>query len=263
MADWQRLDGPLAAQRCGSGRRVVLVHGFTQTAASWHPIADALVAHGVEVVLADLPGHGSSGAVSADLPGAADLLAATCGTAAYVGYSLGGRVCLHLAVQHPHLVTALALLGATPGLVTVEERMARRSADEALAQRIAALGVEAFLDEWTSLPLFGSLDPTPDDLAARRANTADGLADSLRRCGTGTQQPLWGELASLSMPVLAMAGSRDTKFLAIAQQMAHAAPKGRFRAIADADHAAHLQQPAAVLAELVDFLGLGPGDERT
>ncbi len=263
MADWQPLDGALAAQRCGRGPRVVLVHGFTQTATSWRPIADALVALGVEVVLVDLPGHGGSAAVSADLPGTADLLAATCGTATYVGYSLGGRVCLHLAVQHPRLVTGLALIGATPGLVTTEEQVARRSADETLAERIAAIGVEAFLDEWTSLPLFGSLDPAADDLAARRANTSAGLADSLRRCGTGTQRPLWGELASLSMPVLAMAGSRDSKFLAIAQQMAAAAPHGRFRAIVDADHAAHLQQPTAVLVELVDFLGLGPGDGRT
>lgn len=258
MADWRPVDGPLAALRCGDGPRVVLVHGFTQTSASWQPISEALVGHGAEVVLVDLPGHGGSAATSADLPGTADLLARTGGTATYVGYSLGGRVCLHLADRHPHLVTRLAVLGATPGLVSVEERAARRAADEALADRIEAIGVHAFLEEWTSMPLFGALHPTDADLAARQANTSAGLADSLRRCGTGTQHPLWDHLAALEMPVLAMAGARDTKFLAIAQQIAAAAPHGRFRPIADADHAAHLQQPDAVLAELVDFLDLAP-----
>lgn len=234
----------------------MLVHGFTQTSASWGPIAAALVDHGAEVVLVDLPGHGGSGGTSADLPGTADLVARTCGAATYVGYSLGGRVCLHLATRHPQLVTGLALVGATPGLVNADERTARRAADEALADRIEVIGVDAFLEEWTSLPLFGALHPTDADLAARRANTPAGLADSLRRCGTGTQQPLWDRLGTLAMPVLAMAGARDAKFLAIAQQIATTVPHGRFRPIADADHAAHLQQPATVLAELIDFLGL-------
>jgi 2-succinyl-6-hydroxy-2,4-cyclohexadiene-1-carboxylate synthase len=199
--------------------------------------------------------------VSADLPGTADLLADTCGRATYVGYSLGGRVCLHLAVARPDLVERLAVLGATPGLRDADERAARVAGDEALAERIIAIGVDAFLDEWTALPLFGALRPTADDLAARRANSAAGLGDSLRRCGTGTQQPLWDRLGPLSMPVLAMAGSRDTKFLTLAREIAASVQHGRFRSIPDADHAAHLQQPAAVLAELSELLTAGPDDD--
>ncbi len=261
MADWQRINGPLAATRSGSGRRVVFVHGFTQTGESWRPVAEAIARGGNEVVLVDRPGHGRSGSVSADLPGTAELLADTCGRATYVGYSLGGRVCLHLAVARPDLVERLAVLGATPGLRDADERAARVAGDEALAERIIAIGVDAFLDEWTALPLFGALRPTADDLAARRSNSAAGLAGSLRRCGTGTQQPLWDRLGSLGMPVLAMAGSRDAKFLTLASEIAAGVQRGRFRSIPDADHAAHLQQPAAVLAELSALLATGPGDD--
>jgi len=101
---------------------VVFVHGFTQTGESWRTVAEQVAGAGHEVVLVDLPGHGASGNVRADLRRAADLLAATAGQATYVGYSLGGRVCLHLAIMYPHIVERLVLLGATPGIDDDDER---------------------------------------------------------------------------------------------------------------------------------------------
>jgi pimeloyl-ACP methyl ester carboxylesterase len=92
MAEWRALAGPLAARVAGRGRRLVFVHGFTQTGASWVPIAEHFVQRGHEVVVVDLPGHGGSATVRADLRRTADLLATTAGPGAYVGYSLGGRV---------------------------------------------------------------------------------------------------------------------------------------------------------------------------
>ena len=222
--------------------------------------AERVAAAGYQAVVVDLPGHGESTHVRADLRRTADLLAATTGPAAYVGYSLGGRVCLHLALMYPHIVHRLALLGATPGISDDDERAARRSADERLATHIVEVGVDAFLSEWLAQPLFAGLTPPTADLAERRANTADGLASSLHLCGTGTQMPLWGRLRELNMPVLTMAGALDAKFLPIAEQIASTVPQGACTPIAAAGHAAHLQEPDAEATTHIDWLAAT--DER-
>ncbi|MDO8389905.1 MAG: alpha/beta fold hydrolase [Actinomycetota bacterium] len=258
MSEWQSLAAPLAAERCGAhgAPRIVFVHGFTQTANSWKPIAEQFVARGFEAVVVDLPGHGGSAGVRADLRRTADMIAGLGGPATYVGYSLGGRVCLHLALMYPHLAGSLVLIGAHPGIDDADERSARREADDALAAHLLDVGVEAFLAEWTTLPLFGGFEFAEGDRADRLRNNAEGLASSLRMAGTGEQLPLWPRLRELNMPVLALAGSHDSKFAAIAEQISTAVPFGRFRLIPDAAHAAHLQQPQAVIDAIVSALPL-------
>lgn len=250
MPDWRALSGPLHAERRGAGERLVFVHGFTQTGRSWRSIADHFAAHGHECVVVDLPGHGDSGAVRADLRRTADLLATTTGRATYVGYSLGGRVCLHLALMYPHVVERLVLVGAHPGIVDDDERAARRTADDVLAQRILEVGIDTFLDEWLAQPLFASLQLDADAIEDRRRNTAAGLAASLRLCGTGTQVPLWDRLMELNMPVLALAGEVDHKFLPIAERIAASVPDGAFASVHGAGHAAHLEQPVQVITRI-------------
>lgn len=254
--DWQPLAGPLGAEAVGDARRhrIVFVHGFTQTANSWKPIAAHFWARGHQCVVVDLPGHGESGNVRADLRRTADMVAAIGGPATYVGYSLGGRVCLHLALMYPHLVRRLVLIGAQPGIDDDDERAARRESDDRLAEHLHEVGIAAFLREWTALPLFGGYTPTDAELADRLRNTADGLAKSLQMAGTGGQTSLWPRLRELNMPVLAMAGEHDHKFCAIARQVATAVNDGRFLAIPGAAHAAHLQQPGAVIAALDGFI---------
>jgi 2-succinyl-6-hydroxy-2,4-cyclohexadiene-1-carboxylate synthase len=207
-------------------------------------------------VVVDLPGHGGSSGIRADLRFTADILTSMLGRASYVGYSMGGRLCLQAALLYPGVVRRLAVIGANPGLVDDEARMARISGDEALAEEVLRDGVPTFLERWMSQPLFGGGTPDPADLAERSRNTADGLATSLRFAGTGAQISLWNRLGELTMPTLLMAGERDTKFTAIGRQMAAAMPGSVFASIADADHAAHLQQPAAVLARLRTWLGV-------
>ncbi len=254
MPDWHPLAGPLAARTRGAGRRLVFVHGFTQTSRSWELVAHYFADHHYEVALVDLPGHGNSSAVRADLRRTADLLASTTGEATYVGYSLGGRVCLHLALMYPHVVDRLVLLGATPGIIDDDERALRRASDEHLAQRINEIGVDAFLDEWSAQPLFHGLELDEAERADRRRNTATGLADSLRLSGAGTQVSLWERLVELNMPVLALAGELDHKYVPIAERIAASVPTGTFGVIHDAGHAAHLQQPMQVITRMEKFL---------
>jgi 2-succinyl-6-hydroxy-2,4-cyclohexadiene-1-carboxylate synthase len=254
VADWRRLAGPLAARVAGQGPRIVFVHGFTQTGRSMLPLAERLVTYGYQSAIVDLPGHGESGAVRADLRRTADLLAATTGQAIYVGYSLGGRVCLHLALMYPHVVDRLALIGASPGIIDDDERGARRSADELLAQHIVEVGVAQFLDEWTAQPLFAGLELSDAERDDRLRNTAVGLAESLRLSGAGTQLPLWERLVELNMPVLALAGELDTKFVPIAERIASSVPDGTFGQIHGAGHSAHMQQSMQVVTRLEVWL---------
>jgi 2-succinyl-6-hydroxy-2,4-cyclohexadiene-1-carboxylate synthase len=232
----------LAAITRGSGPRVVLVHGFTQTGRSWDGLARSL-AGDHEVVAVDAPGHGGSADVRADLVTGAALLGATGGPGTYVGYSMGGRLALHLAVARGDLVTRLVLVSATAGIDDAAQRTARRAADDALAATLEADGLDAFLTRWVAQPLFATL-PDPM-LADRRRNTVAGLASSLRLAGTGTQQPLWDELPAVTVPVLLVAGARDAKFVAAAERMAGLLPRATLAIVPDAGHTVHLEQPAA------------------
>jgi 2-succinyl-6-hydroxy-2,4-cyclohexadiene-1-carboxylate synthase len=224
--------------------RLVLVHGFTQTNRCWGSFADDL-ARDHELVLVDAPGHGGSAMVAADLPATADLLSEVGGPATYVGYSMGGRMALHLALQHPGQVARLVLVGTTAGIIDDAERAARRSADEQLADHLEAIGVEKFVDEWLTQPMFAGLTRDAAAVPERLRNSPDGLASSLRLAGTGTQQPLWDRLGDLAMPVLVMAGVDDAKFSAVASRLGHAiGPNASVALVPRAGHSAPFENPA-------------------
>jgi len=237
---------------------MTFVHGFAQTGNSWKPIAEYFAAQGFLVTVVDLPGHGNSAQVRADLRRTADMLSAIGDTGTYVGYSLGGRACLHLALLYPNLVDQLVVLGANPGIDDAGLRATRRDADDALDARMNEIGLEAFLQEWAAQPLFGGLALTDGQQADRLRNTTEGLGSSLRLAGIGAQGSLWPRLRELNMDVLALAGADDDKFSAIARQIAEAVPSGRFLLIPDAAHAAHLQQPEAVATAIAAFVKSSP-----
>jgi pimeloyl-ACP methyl ester carboxylesterase len=80
------------------------------------------------------------------------------------------------------------------------------------------------------------------------------LARSLRGMGTGAQPWLGGELPALRMPTLAIAGTLDLKFTAIAEQIAALASDARFEAVGGAGHAPHLERPREFNRVVTDFL---------
>ena len=241
--------------------RVVLVHGFTQTLASWKAVGERLAGR-FEVVRVDLPGHGGSGGVRVGFEEAAGLVGEAGGVGAYVGYSLGGRLCLRLALDRPDLVPALVLIGASPGIGDPGGRAERREADEGLARRVERDGVGAFLDGWLAGPLFAGLPEAAAGREERLANTAEGLAYALRRLGTGAQEPLWDRLGGLAPPVLLVAGEHDAKFAGIAREMAAAiGPSAEVALVPGAGHAVHLERPAATAALVEEFLAHALGRE--
>lgn len=232
---------------------LVLLHGFTQTGRSWQPVGHALAGR-YRAIAPDLPGHGDFAARRPASFSACDayVRALTDGPFTLAGYSMGGRIALHAALSLGARVTRLVLVGASPGLADPSERAARRADDDALAERIERIGLEAFIAEWAAQPLFegmprGIVEQAQQD---RRRNTAEGLAAALRGLGTGTMPPLWERLGELAMPVELVAGERDAKFRAIAERMAAALPDARLHVVPGTGHAVQLEAPGAV-AEII------------
>jgi 2-succinyl-6-hydroxy-2,4-cyclohexadiene-1-carboxylate synthase len=237
--------------------RLILVHGFTQTGRSWAPLLPALSSH-FDVVTPDLPGHGSRGDVHVGIEEAARILGDEGGRGTYVGYSLGGRVALRLALDRPELVERLVLVSATAGIEDDDDRAARREADEALASAIDEGGVDAFLDEWLAQPLFATLPPDRAGLEARRENTAAGLAASLRLMGQGSMEPMWRGLFDVHVPVLIVAGELDEAYCLQAVHLGGWLGEVASLALVPmAGHACHLEQPERFVKLLLAFLEEG------
>jgi 2-succinyl-6-hydroxy-2,4-cyclohexadiene-1-carboxylate synthase len=239
--------------------RVVLLHGFTQGPGSWADLAERLGGEH-DVVTPTLPGHGGAGAVTGTFEEEAAALAEAVGPppAVWVGYSMGGRMALRVALDRPDLVERLVLLGATAGLADAAERAARCRRDETLASGLERKGLEQFLTGWLNQALFKRLPPEAAGMEERRRNTVEGLASSLRRLGTGAQEPLWDRLGELRMPVLLMAGEHDSTFSALAFRLtAGIGENAGVSFVPGAGHAAHLERPDAFATILERFLAHG------
>jgi 2-succinyl-6-hydroxy-2,4-cyclohexadiene-1-carboxylate synthase len=228
-----------------------MLHGFTQTARLWGPFGDIL-SRDHTLVCVDLPGHAGSDAVRADLPATADLVrdavASAIGPAPcdLLGYSLGARVALHVATGTDLEIRRLVVIGATGGIEDAAARARRRQADEAAAAALEESGdVDTFIDRWVSGPMFARLAGAAQK-AERGRNSAAGLASSLRLAGTGTQEPLWDRMPTLTVPLLALAGTDDTRFGAHAFRLTRATPQGVASLIPGGGHAVHLAQPDQV-----------------
>jgi 2-succinyl-6-hydroxy-2,4-cyclohexadiene-1-carboxylate synthase len=261
----------------GSGRPVVILHGFTGSAAGMAEVAAGLRGD-YRAIRIDLVGHGRSDAPAA-MPAysmascvaqlADAVRALDTRPAHWIGYSMGGRAALALCAWHPELAASAVVIGARSGIADAAARVQRVHDDEALADRIERDGVPAFVDHWMSLPLFAGQNRLGDEaLAAAReerlANRAHGLANSLRGMGAGAQPFLGDHLAGLRMPICLVAGAEDVRFRAIAEALAQAIPRGRMATIPGAGHAAHLENPQEFLRVVRRFFAeVDAGAEST
>jgi 2-succinyl-6-hydroxy-2,4-cyclohexadiene-1-carboxylate synthase len=206
-----------------------------------------------EPLCLDAPGHGNNTNGARSLPQCADDVAASMKAGILVGYSMGARMALHVALQHPEIVTQLVLISGTPGLKTEPERAARQKSDNELADRIETIGLSAFLDEWLALPIFSGLSNETNQRNERLRNTTQGLADSLRFAGTGTQESHWPNLHRLSMPVHLIVGELDEKFTSIAREMKPLISTSELTVVENAGHTVHLENPTTT-AQLLDSI---------
>jgi 2-succinyl-6-hydroxy-2,4-cyclohexadiene-1-carboxylate synthase len=249
----------------GDGTPVTLLHGFTQSVRSWHEVIAGMPA-GYQWVLPDLRGHGDTrvrpGAphtmetCTADLEMLWDHLGIS--RTHLVGYSMGGRLALHVAATRPQRILSLLTIGAHAGLEE-DAREGRRRGDEALAQRIEKDGLEAFVNYWSSLPMFAGLERRGPSFVAqvrteRMNNHFAGLAESLRGMGAGAMRPVWDELTRVTCPCTFVAGQLDHGYVASARRLAATVPDGRVVVVQRAGHTVHQERPEAFARLLLAHL---------
>lgn len=262
-------EGPSALSPEAAARDpVVLLHGFTGSKDSWRDLREQLRPNR-RVVSIDLPGHGGT-RVGIDVENYSieraaaiviRLLTEVLAVPRFsiLGYSMGGRLALFIALNYGAHINRLVLESASPGITDSGLRAARRQADAELAAFAESAGIEAFVKRWESIPLFESLARMPpekiDRLRLERlACCVEELARSLRGMGTGAQPWLGDELPALRMPILAIAGALDLKFTAIGEQIAALVSDARFESIGGAGHAPHLERPREFNRVVTDFL---------
>ena len=257
----------LHLDRSGEGPPLLLLHGFTGSSATWIPLRAALnVKH--TTIAVDLPGHGRSSSprdpMRYSLTRFADdvvrlLDALDLERVALLGYSMGGRAALRVALAHSARVAALVLESASPGIADPVQGAERVAADLALATRIERDGVDAFVLRWEDLPMWASQRRLPKPAleaqrAQRRANDPGGLANSLRGASAGVDGSVMPRLAALRVPTLVVVGALDEPYAALGRSMQQALPDARLAVVSDAGHAVHLERPDAFADTVLAFL---------
>ncbi len=262
---------------------LVLLHGFGGTHRAWDGVTRRLDAERYLPIALDLPGHGegarsdghpvaarAAGAPDPDRPApVATMTLAGCVAAVLTvaparfvlcGYSLGGRIALHVALAAPDRVKRLVLVSCSAGIVDPRERARRRESDEQLAQDLEAGPYEGFIERWRSQPLFAGDPPRVRELAIadQRRNDPRALAAVLRGVGAGAMEPLWSRLGELTMPVTVVAGERDGVYCEIARRMTEHLPAAELRVL-PGGHVLPLESPE----ELAEAIATGPQRRRS
>ena len=225
---------------------VLFIPGFMQRGDAWRPVAELLPERYPSRML-DHAEHSFEGRMGEILSASASVL---------VGYSLGGRLALRAALRSPSSFTAVVLVGATAGIEEGPMRVQRVEADEKLASWMEAMPIEDIVALWERQPLFADQSESlvEEQRPGRLSHEPRSLALLLRTAGQGALDPVWHELRTFEVPLLAIAGARDDGYSAAAKRIASTAPRARFAIVEDAWHAPQLQQPAAVASLIAEFL---------
>lgn len=234
---------------------VVLLHGFAGTRGTWDGVEKHLSAERYRPLALDLPGHGQL--VDAPRPLTFDgcvqsVLERSPERFVLAGYSMGGRIALHVALAAPERIVRLVLVSATAGIDDPAERAQRRDADHRLADEVEGGTIADFVDRWRSQAMFAEDPPEVGALARadQSRNRPDSVAAALRGVGTGEMQPLWQRLGELAMPVTVLVGRRDTKFCALGERMVGLLPEARLLVVSGG-HGLPLESPE-IVAQAID-----------
>ncbi len=245
---------------------ILFLHGFM---GSWQDFQDVanLLQDDFCCLLIDLPGHGKT-EVSCDLDyqmsevaiALINLLKQLAIKKCFlVGYSMGGRLALYLAIHFPQYFIKVVLESASPGLENKIERENRIEQDLKVANKLKSQKLSLFLQQWYSNPLFCSFVKHPDYLKAiarRLNNDPNKLAKSLAYMGLGVQPSLWNCLKHIQLPILLIVGEFDSKFITINQRINLLYSQFQIEIVENTDHNVHFERSSKFARLLSDFLKL-------
>jgi 2-succinyl-6-hydroxy-2,4-cyclohexadiene-1-carboxylate synthase len=239
--------------------RLLLLHGFMGSSVDFYPAISTLSQH-FHCICVDLPGHGQTPIIDdRDFVSTAEQILEIAPHSHLLGYSLGGRLALYLALHYPDRWQKVILESASFGLPTAQMRQERQRQDSAIARKLRQpnLDFTAFIKNWYQQSVFTGISKHPNfsELIASRSNNQPlALARSLETLGLG-QQPYLGELlASNKIPLLLLAGEQDTKFVEIGHQITQSCPQSELMVAPNCSHNIHFQQLDLWLKAVLGFL---------
>jgi 2-succinyl-6-hydroxy-2,4-cyclohexadiene-1-carboxylate synthase len=249
----------LQVRRFGSGPEAVALHGFSLTGEQFLPAANLLDR---TVIAPDLPGHGLSAGHATDvdsvLASIEALLTTPGGPRPLIGYSQGARMALLAAVEDPSEISALVLVSGTAGIRDADQRRARAANDLEVAERIEFIGLDPFIDSWTTEGITSLSHLSEEyrswDRSMRLSNSAAGLASALRGYGQGAQPSVWNDISGVDAPVLLVTGARDERYTSINEDIASSIPNSELEIIKGAGHNPLADQPEAAYGAISAFL---------
>jgi len=261
----------LGFQDTGAGQTVVFLHPTPLDRDYWRPLTEDL--GGVRAIVPDLRGHGCSElgrnlpvggfALVPDAPVltigqlAADVLALlnhlNVPDAVFAGCSIGGYVLLELWRRAPERMRGLAFVCSKPQ-ADAEGNLARRAAN---IRQVRAEGTARLFDGMAQ-SLIGATarERHPEIVAELRARmTLTPEAAVAVQAGLAMRPDSLPTVATIDVPVLAIAGGEDSGVTPAEMEAFHTAPGGcEFHLLPDAGHFAAYEQPDKIAALLADWL---------
>lgn len=249
---------PLYWQREGAGDDLVLIHGWGMNGAVWQQTVETLSAH-FRVHVVDLPGYGYSVDCRAgDLAEIAEqVLAEAPPQAIWVGWSLGGLITTHIALNHPHRVTKLVTVSSSPKFAA--ERPWRGIQPDVLAAFTEQLAQDfaTTVERFMALQAMGSptakqdIKALKDVVLTRPAPAPDALMLGLTLLA---DIDLRSQLGGISMPVLRLYGRLDGLVPAkVAKDMDILLPESDSFVFSQSAHAPFMTEPDEFCAQLIHF----------
>ncbi|XP_061353236.1 protein PHYLLO, chloroplastic isoform X2 [Gastrolobium bilobum] len=262
---------------------LVFLHGFLGAGEDWITIMKTF-SGSARCISVDLPGHGKSILHCAMAAGEEPCLSLEIiaeilhklihhiapAKVTIVGYSMGARIALYMALRFSSKTKGAVLISGSPGLKDKLSRKTRAAKDDARAHSVVAHGLQLFLSSWYAGELWKSLRSHPhfNRIIASRLQHNDmrSLGQMLSGLSIGRQPSLWEDLPNCRVPLLIIHGEKDMKFKKIAQEMMNAICSGlgsqhekgndmhELVEVPNCGHAAHLENPLPIIAALRQFM---------
>ena len=242
----------------GEGPPIFCFHGFGGSGLDFEILADCLNGDRALISL-NLPGHGGRPANEVGRESILSFMRVHAPEPFRVlGYSMGGRFTLRIAVEGTIQMEKLCLIGTTAGLRSESERLEREVFEAELAQNLSTLSPSNFQDWWSNLGVIASQQKMPShhrkNMHQRRAlNDLDSLQLANQHWGTLATPSLWSGLNHLSNEVCLIVGDEDAKYAQIAQKMKDLLRFATVRKVPHAGHAPHFESPSRTAAIVRSF----------
>ena len=177
----------------------------------------------------------------------------------FVGYSLGGRLGLHALEQDPGFWDEVVLISTNPGFEdnfdsvdsTSEQRRQRWLQDSYWAQEFLTGSWETILRNWNAQPVFagGAAEPLREEDNYSR----DSLSLALTSWSLANQKNMRDLIKEQASKIHWLVGSRDDKFVKIAETLQKEAPSLRVDVVDEASHRIIFDRPK-ILAEKINLI---------